>query len=218
MWVIFLSLIVTRGINTEKRNIAVKEKFIHVSIRLFEKNGFSETSVQDIVEALDVTKGTFYYYFDSKEQLLMDIQLVYINELLKLQEKIVGDPDKSCQTKLLENVRLLIKQIKTEGHSARVFFREIMNLNKKNVDIIKKKRETFRLNLQSIIERGVEIGEFRANLKVSMVTFAVLGMCNWSYNWFDPDGTLTEEELVEIYMDTLLNGISQNSLESSEKI
>jgi AcrR family transcriptional regulator len=200
----------TGGINTEKRNIAVKEKFIHTSIKLFEKKGFSETSVQDIVEALHVTKGTFYYYFGSKEQLLMAIQLVYINELLQFQEKILDDPEKSFKTKLFENVQLLIKQIKTKGHNARVFFREIMNLNEENVNIIKKKREEFRFNLQDILELGIEKGEFRADLKADMVTFAVLGMCNWSYHWFDPDGTVTDEELVEIYLDTLLNGISQN--------
>lgn len=41
----------------------MKEKIIEVSIDLFGKHGFTETSIQDIVDGLGVTKGTFYYYF-----------------------------------------------------------------------------------------------------------------------------------------------------------
>ncbi len=51
----------------------MKEKIIEKAIELFEKKGFSTTSIQDIVDELGVTKGSFYYYFSSKEQLLMDI-------------------------------------------------------------------------------------------------------------------------------------------------
>ena len=64
------------------RGHKVKEKITAQSIRLFEKKGFTETSIQDIVDSLGVTKGTFYYYFSSKEELLMDIHLGYIDELL----------------------------------------------------------------------------------------------------------------------------------------
>lgn len=52
----------------------MKDKIVEQSVLLFEKEGFSHTSIQDIVDELGVTKGTFYYYFSSKEQLLMEIQ------------------------------------------------------------------------------------------------------------------------------------------------
>ncbi|GGE12451.1 TetR family transcriptional regulator [Marinithermofilum abyssi] len=186
----------------------VKKKIVEQSIQLFEMKGFSETSIQDIVEALGVTKGTFYYYFDSKEQLLKDIHLTYIDDLLKLQEQIIGNSDMNYKTKLFETVKLLITQIKVTGRPARVFHREMMHLKPESVSMVKQKRKMFRLNMQKIIESGIESGEFRKDLRADLVTFAILGMCNWSYNWFDPNGPVTDEELVKTYMETLLNGIS----------
>ncbi|MES9741731.1 helix-turn-helix domain-containing protein, partial [Priestia megaterium] len=53
----------------------MKDLMMERSIQLFAQKGFKETSIQDIVNELNVTKGTFYYYFKSKQELLMDIHL-----------------------------------------------------------------------------------------------------------------------------------------------
>ena len=106
----------------------MKDKMTEHGIRLFEQKGFSETSIQDIVESVGVTKGTFYYYFTSKEQLLMDIHLAYINELLIGQETILQDTSKGCKDKLFDMVYMLLKSIKSKVSSATIFFREMKNL------------------------------------------------------------------------------------------
>lgn len=64
-----------------------KQQIIATAITLFEKKGYAETSVQDIVNALGATKGTFYYYFTSKNELLKRIHLEFIEELLIKQKK-----------------------------------------------------------------------------------------------------------------------------------
>lgn len=189
--------------------MSVKQNIVEQSIRLFETKGFSETSIQDVVEALGVTKGTFYYYFQSKEQLLKEIHLMYIDELLKRQEQIIRRADINNKSKLMEIVRLLVNQIRENGRSARVYFREMRNLNPESAATVKQKRRTFRLNLQAIIEAGMREGEFRQDLRADLITFAILGMCNWSYNWFNPEGPATDEQLVETYMETLLHGMER---------
>ncbi|TFE00673.1 TetR/AcrR family transcriptional regulator [Jeotgalibacillus salarius] len=185
----------------------MKEKITEHSIRLFEKKGFSETSIQDIVEANGVTKGTFYYYFSSKEELLMDIQLRYINELLEQQEKIMRDDAKNCKTKLYDMVHMLIGNIKTQGASAKVFFREMRNLNEERLAEIIPKRDQFRLTIEELIKEGIEKGEFRSDLNASIATFGVLGMANWSYQWYNPEGDQSEEEVARLFTDMILKGI-----------
>lgn len=186
----------------------MKEKIIEESILLFERKGFSETSIQDIVEAIGVTKGTFYYYFSSKEQLLMDIHLGYIDDLLERQA-VIHKTAASNQQKLKQMVQLLIADIKDHGPSGRVFFREMRHLAEDNAGAVKAKREEFRINIESLLTEGIEEGEFRKDIKPDMAAFAVLGITNWSYQWFNPAGEVSAENLAEIYSDLILNGIAQ---------
>lgn len=184
----------------------MKKEIKQQSILLFEKKGFSETSIQDIVEALGVTKGTFYYYFTSKEQLLMDIHLSYINDLLERQKRI-QQTQLSNREKLTQLIALLITDIANHGPSGKVFFREMRHLCKENSVEVKKKREEFRENLEQIISDGIAQGEFRKELEPEMIAFAILGVTNWSYQWFNPSGTISAERLAGVYSDLILNGI-----------
>jgi AcrR family transcriptional regulator len=185
----------------------VKEKITGQSIRLFEKKGFSETSIQDIVDAIGVTKGTFYYYFSSKEELLMDIHLGYIDELLVRQERIVNNASKSSKEKLSEIVNMLIADIKTRGLAAKIFFREMKNLSEERLSLIIPKRDQFRLNIEKLIKEGIEKKEFRPDLNASIITFGILGITNWSHQWFNPSGRLADHEVAEIFVEMILEGI-----------
>jgi AcrR family transcriptional regulator len=188
----------------------MKEKIIETSIELFDQKGFKETSVQDIVEAIGVTKGTFYYYFKSKEELLKDICLTYIEDLIRQQEEILEDPNQDCTAKLYDIVYMLIHNIKTQRRSARIFFREMRHLNELHLEEIKAKRKVFRENYQKLIEEGIGKREFKNHLNPDMLTFGILGITNWSYYWFNPEGEVSEEKLTEIYMDLILNGIKKS--------
>lgn len=186
----------------------MKEKITEQSIQLFEEKGFSHTSIQDIADALNVTKGTFYYYFSSKEQLLMDIHLEYIDHLLKRQQIILENTTTNEQ-KLIKIITMLIEDIKAKGSSGRVFFREIRHLNNKNITLIKKKRNEFRLNIEAVIQNGISEGEFKKDLRADMIAFGVLGVTNYSYNWFTPDGDVTPNELATIFSEMIINGITK---------
>lgn len=188
----------------------MKEKITEQSIRLFEKKGFSETSIQDIVDSLGVTKGTFYYYFSSKEELLMDIHLGYITEMIAIQESILNDKKMDCKTKLSEIVYMLISNIKIQGASAKVFFREMKNLSEDRLALIIPQRDQFRLNIEILIKEGMESGEFRQDLNPSIVTFGILGAANWSYQWYNPAGKMEEKEVSDIFVELFLKGIANN--------
>lgn len=187
----------------------MKEKITEHSIRLFEKHGFAETSIQDIVDSLGVTKGTFYYYFSSKEELLMDIHLRYINNLLENQERIMADSTKNTQEKIHAIVTLLIKDIRTQGLSAKIFFREMKALSDERLKEIMPKRDQFRFNIEHIIKEGMKVGALRSDLDASIVTFGILGISNWSYQWFNPQGSRSEQEVADIFVEMILKGIEK---------
>jgi len=185
----------------------MRDQITQQAIILFGEKGFSETSIQDIVDALGVTKGTFYYYFTSKEQLLKEIHHEYIYDLLERQNRIIDSDALTQKEKITGVIRLLITDIADKGPSARVFFREMRHLSDENVEDIKQKREDFRLNVENVLRTGVENGEFRKDLRIDMTAFGILGVTNWSYNWFNPDGEVSPDELAKIFADMILTGI-----------
>lgn len=184
----------------------MKTKLKKGSILLFEEKGFSETSIQDIVEAAGVTKGTFYYYFDTKEQLLMDIHTDYIDNLLNRQEAI-QQSQASNREKIMKVIEMLIGDIQQHGASGRVFFREMRHLNIENAKAVKEKREQFRLLIEKLLRDGVASGEFREQIHPDMAAFAILGAVNWSYQWFNPAGKVSVDKLAGIFSDMILHGL-----------
>jgi AcrR family transcriptional regulator len=186
----------------------VKEKITQQSIRLFEKKGFSETSIQDIVDSLGVTKGTFYYYFSSKEELLMDIHYRYIYDLVENQQRIIESGQQGCKDKLASIVHMLIGNIDEQGASAKIFFREMKNLNEEHLGKIIPLRDQFRLNIEKLIKEGIDQGEFKSNLNPPIIALGILGVTNWSYQWFNPSGNLSSREVSGMFVDMILNGIA----------
>lgn len=65
-----------------------KQDILLTSIRLFAKNGFHQTSVQDIVKACNMSKGAFYNYFSSKEELHIAIFKHYFEEVQKWMDDV----------------------------------------------------------------------------------------------------------------------------------
>lgn len=184
----------------------MKKELVKESIDLFVKKGFSATSIQDIVDTLGVTKGSFYYHFKSKEALLMDIHLQYIDDLLRRQKMIVEN-EKTAKGQIVKMVELIIHDIEEQGAIGRVYYREIRHLTPENATIIRGKRAEFRDNIENILKEGISSGEFRKNLEPKMITFAILGITNWSYQWFNPNGNLSVRELADMYTDFILYGI-----------
>jgi AcrR family transcriptional regulator len=55
----------------QRRSAETRERLFRAALALFAEKGFSETTVEDITEAADVGKGTFFNYFPSKDHILI---------------------------------------------------------------------------------------------------------------------------------------------------
>jgi len=69
----------------QRRSAEIRERLFHAALTLFAEKGFAETTVEDITNAADVGKGTFFNYFPSKDHILLAFGEM---QLGKLQEAI----------------------------------------------------------------------------------------------------------------------------------
>ena len=58
-----------------------------------------------------------------------------------------------------------------------------------------------------LLQQGVDSGELRGDLDVKVTGYAILGMCNWIYRWYNPQGTLSAEEIADVFIKLVLEGL-----------
>lgn len=74
-----------------KDPVVRKNEILDAAENLFTTKGYNETSIIDIVETVNVAKGTFYYYFKSKEEILDEVLLRLINEDVNRMKRVLND-------------------------------------------------------------------------------------------------------------------------------
>lgn len=55
----------------QRRSLQIRERLFRAALNVFAETGFAESTVEDITNAADVGKGTFFNYFPSKEHILL---------------------------------------------------------------------------------------------------------------------------------------------------
>src|SRR5215467_11567177 len=61
----------------------------------------------------------------------------------------------------------------------------------------------------TLLQQGIDAGELRSDLDVKVTGYAILGMCNWVYRWYNPEGQLSAEEIAAIFSKIILDGVSR---------
>ena len=77
-----------------------------------------------------------------------------------------------------------------------VYLREYRELPAKELAVVRERRRSMRRLFERVIEQGMRSGEFiRGDAKLA--TLAILGMCNWMYEWYRPRGRKGAEAVAE---------------------
>lgn len=183
-----------------------RRQLVDSALKLFEDQGFDRTSLQQIVAEAGLTKGAFYHHFQSKEDLLWQIQDEYLETqregALAIVEK--GGPS-------LDQVRALV-QLSLAGvaehrpHVA-IFQQERRHLTGERLQRITRKRDEVEAIFRGAVQGGIDDGEFRADVSARIVTFGILGMCAWAFQWFNPRGRLGIEDVAAQFCTLILDGL-----------
>jgi AcrR family transcriptional regulator len=186
--------------------LPIRERLVRASTMLFAERGFDATSVQSIVDTAGVTKGALYHHFAAKEDLLYEIHNEIVSTELRDARRIVAQdlPPDECLRELIVN---LVESIALFQAGVTVFFRDIHRLSPEKWQLVQEARRGYCRIYVDLISRGQADGTFRADMDPKLVTFALLGTCNWLYTWYSPSGTLSARELGQQLAGVYLNAL-----------
>lgn len=186
----------------------LQNELVVAAVTLFEAKGYARTSVQDIVTAAGVTKGAFYHYFSGKEDVLLLIHEQHINRLLRQSREVYDNQSLHPGEKLEKLIDVALMEIAQYGAYAKVFFVEKNHLSSNNLMHIHAKRDEYASLFENVVRDGIAAGFFRAELDPVITSLGILGICNWTYQWFRPSGRYSIEVIARMFGDIVKQGIA----------
>jgi hypothetical protein len=111
----------------------------------------------------------------------------------------------SPEEKLRQIIRHQTRLMADHRNFLSVFFSEEGNLPPEMARRARTERRVYDELIESVIREGVATGRL-APLPAKLVSFALLGMCNWLYQWYQPEGSWSVDEVARIFIDLVEHG------------
>jgi AcrR family transcriptional regulator len=185
----------------------VQTRLLDAAVSLFAQKGFDGTSVQEIVERAEVTKGAMYHYFKSKDDLLYAIYHELISQqLADLERILVGgrSPAEMVRAIIVD----LVETTTARLASAAVFAQEMHKLADEPMAALRAQRRRYHESLRDLIAGGQKSGAFAPVASADTVTLVVFGLINQLPQWYQPDGPNSPRQLGDEVADFVLAGLS----------
>jgi AcrR family transcriptional regulator len=175
------------------------------ALDLFSTVGFSGTGIRSIAKEVGISLASLYHYMSTKEDLLVDMLTENILTLLRDAEVATQNVLKPT-AKLSALVAVHVRVHTTQRLLCIVSDTELRALSGAEKERIISFRDTYEGMWRETLEAGQKSGEFHTR-DVRVTTRALIEMCTGVAYWYNADGQLTVEELVELYVDLCLKAL-----------
>ncbi|RFA34935.1 TetR family transcriptional regulator [Virgibacillus dokdonensis] len=192
----------------EKKVAEKKEEIIRMAIRVLSEKGYNGITMEEIAAKLLMTKGTVYYYFKDKQELLYHSQIMLLERSLwKVQQ--IQQKQIPINKKLNQSIISHIEYILEERSGFELMLKPEQIFNTKQLDVIFKLRDTYAGIFDQMIIEGIDEGTFHVT-DVKVVRNIILGSMNWVTQWYAEDGKKSRTEIAEDIAIYLLRMLSPN--------
>jgi AcrR family transcriptional regulator len=188
-----------------------RQEILRTAARLFQERGYDATSMNDVAAALKLSKGGLYHHFQSKDEILFHIMShamdITEERVINVVRRVDGASVAGIEERLRTLIRLHIQVvISPEDREITVMLHE----NHPLPPALRRKINGRKKDYLHFVEHLVADVQ-RARNSPSPVTpraaaFALVGMINWIYQWYKPDGPLTGDAIVRQYTDIFFHG------------
>lgn len=199
-----------RGASNPRKEL-VREQLIDIAASLFQSKGFEQTSMNDIARAMGLGRSAVYHYFRSKEEILASLVEAESISPFKELETIRAAQDISATEKLRHAVISGVVR-RLSGHSR---FTILSRLESQIPEALRPQYNASRRHIfdmyVGLIQEGIASGDFRA-VDPKIAAFAVIGMANWTSNWYAAGGANSPKEIGAMIADMAIHSLMAKSV------
>ncbi|MCD8356828.1 MAG: TetR/AcrR family transcriptional regulator [Clostridia bacterium] len=175
-----------------------KGRIVDAAWALFYEQGYEETTIDDIVERSETSKGSFYHYFGSKDALLSSLSYLFDAKYEQLMQEI--DPEMNSFDKLMylnHELFLMIENSIPMDLLAQMYSSQLVTFGDRH--LLNQGRTYYRV-LRKIVMEGQKRGQMRTDVSVNEIVkaYAMLEramiydwcICNGDYSLYQYSGTI----------------------------
>ncbi|MFT6055332.1 MAG: AcrR family transcriptional regulator [Roseivirga sp.] len=172
---------------------------------LFQERGYAATSMRDLAQVLGIEAASLYSHIKSKEEILQKICFRMAKEFFIAWQEVELETT-SFSSKMEKAMIAHVKVITKDTDASAVFFNEWRHLSEPYLGDFLAMRDDYEGRFKKILKEGMSNGEFK-NVDEKFMMLTILSSLNWTHNWYNPNGSLTPEDIGQRLSGLLLNGL-----------
>ncbi|GAA4401513.1 TetR/AcrR family transcriptional regulator [Tsukamurella soli] len=194
-------------VRTSGRHDLVLEQLMEAAEGLFSRQGVAGTSLQELADAVGLTRTGVYHYVSGKDELLEHLVRGFTLETAESLGALAVDTERPAAERLREAVASVARRV--AEHPRR--FRLLLTSEDSFPEPLAKQHRAARRDtlaaLSSLIDAAKQDGSCRP-VDTSLAAFALLGVANWVAFWYPPRGLdLSPAQVADQLADIALGGV-----------
>lgn len=180
-----------------------RDAIVAAAGHLYAQRGFTGASVSDLANECGTSKSLIYHYFPSKDDILYEVMAAHLDALVDAADDAMrsGSAKERLRALTLSFMRLYAGA----RDSHKVLLNELDNLPaERRAEVVGKQRRIIAVVETLILEIRPD-----ANPVTLPLTMLFFGMINWTHTWFRPQGGMSADELADLAVDLMLNGLAK---------
>ena len=184
-----------------------KQEILRSAAAVLAEKGYHGTTMEEIAANILMTKGSMYYYFKNKDDLIYHChQMIMEMSLERVEEAANSDLDPVEKQKMAIRGHILLA---TEEKSMfNIMDKPYQKFSDEQLAEVLELRRNYSHYYDRIINEGIEKGVFET-VDTKMIRFIILGALNGTFLWFSQEGPQTAEEVADAFSNYLLKMVEK---------
>ena len=197
-----------RGRRRASRGGAKKREneLLDAAATMFHRQGYADTTMQDVADALGILKGSLYYYIDSKDDLLYRLLRETTDnaqELIEAAKATDGSAVERLHAYVYQHVLYNARNIRRVS----VYYHDFDLLSEERRAELVRIRSGHERFVRALIEEAQRDGDIPGDVDSWLAVKCFFAAANWIYRWYAPDGRTTPEALAEYISGFCVDGL-----------